>query len=212
LAIHAICTKSTAEDWFRSHPQLKQSLLSTGEDLHDRLRRDTLASSQRLRVEQAGDQLMDIFTIYLSGAKDDLDFMFEVFAAAALDKIKTPLQLSKFLYSAIIKSVSSDYRRSIITRCIEVYGNKGTSQKVKTFLFHNVVNPIFAMDVKNMSQEHTKKSALMDKSMSDMLHNRLWRPQTGDISEESTQLGVDHSRMEVLQLSALLIKYHKDIV
>jgi transformation/transcription domain-associated protein len=212
LAIHAICTKSTAEDWFRSHPQLKQSLLSTGEDLHDKLRRDTLASSQRLRVEQAGDQLMDIFTIYLSGAKDDLDFMFEVFAAAALDKIKTPLQLSKFLYSAIIQSVSSDYRRSIITRCIEVYGNKGTSQKVKTFLFHNVVNPIFAMDVKNMSQEHTKKSALMDKSMSDMLHNRLWRPQTGDISEESTQLGVDHSRMEVLQLSALLIKYHKDIV
>jgi transformation/transcription domain-associated protein len=212
FVIHAICTKNTAADWFRSHPELKQSLLSAGKDLHDRLRRDTLEPSQRLRVEQAGDQLMDIFTAYLAGAKDDADSMFEVFAAAALDEIKTPLQLFKFLYSTIIESESSDYRRAIITRCIDVYGNKATSQKVKTFLFHNVVNPIFAMDVKNMRQQHVKKSALMDKAMSDMLHNRLWKPQTGDLTEESAQLGVDHSRMEVLQLSALLIKYHKDIV
>ena len=212
LVIHAICTKSTTDDWFRSHPDLKRSLLSAGKDLHDRLRRDTLEPGQRLRVEQAGDQLMDIFTIYLSVVTDDIGFMFEVFAAAALDEIKTPLQLFKFLYSAVIQSESSDYRRSVINKCIEVYGNRATSQKVKTFLFHSVVNPTFAMDVKNMSLEPGKKSALMDKSMSDMLHNRLWKPQTGDISEESAQLGVDHSRMEVLQLSALLIKYHKDIV
>ncbi len=211
-AIHAICSHGTSQDWLGSHAELKQSMLSAGKDLHSKLRHDTLPRDQRLRVEQAGDQLMDVCTIYLSSMKEDLDFMFEVFSTAAVDEMKIPLSLFKYLYSAVIRNESSDYRRSIVTRCVDIYSQKGVSQRVKTFLFHNVVNPIFAMDVKIMSEEQLAKSTLMDKPMSDMLHNRLWKPQTGDISEESAQQGVDHSRMEVLQLCALLIKYHKDIV
>jgi transformation/transcription domain-associated protein len=52
----------------------------------------------------------------------------------------------------------------------------------------------------------------MDKSMTEAIHNKVWKPQLGDISEESNQPGVDHSRMELLQLSALLVKYHHSTV
>ena len=210
--VDAVCAHPTTSDWLRTKPELKTLLLSSGKELQKRLRDDKLPSGQRLRVEQVGDQLMDIFTTYLAGTNDDLDFMFDVFSAAAVEEIKTPLRLYEFLYTALITSSSIDYQRTVITRSIGVYAQKDVSQRIKTFLVHNVVNPILAQDIKNIAQDPAMKSTLMDKAMCDLLHVRLWKPQTGDISEESTQQGVDHSRMEILQLTALLLKYHSDVV
>jgi transformation/transcription domain-associated protein len=64
--VHSICTHDSTHKWLVSHPDLRSKLLSGGRDLEIKLRNDKLAANERLRVEQAEDQLMDIFTIYLS--------------------------------------------------------------------------------------------------------------------------------------------------
>ncbi|KLJ09499.1 transformation/transcription domain-associated protein [Blastomyces silverae] len=211
--IYAICYHDPTKSWLKNNPDLKRHLMNAGRDLESKLRADKLPPNERLRVEQAQDQLMDIFLSYLTHSLQDMDFLFEIINRLSARELKTTLAFPKFLYENIITNESIDYRRALVMRCLDLYGQRNVSQKMKTYVFHNLVNPIFAMDVKNnWGQQSTTGPRLVDKAMTEAIHNRLWKPQLGDISEESSQPGVDHSRMELLQLSALLIKYHHTIV
>ena len=205
--VHSVCSHEATGEWLKRAPELKGRLLSAGATLEKRLRTDQLQPSQRLRVEQAGDQLMDIFTAYLAKSPEDMDFIFEVLGAAATGKIKPTLALNKFLYTTLISNESIPYRTAIINRCLELYSQKTETQRLKTFLFHNLVNPIIAMDIKR-TWAHAEAPKLVDKALIEAIHTRLWKLQGSDLSEDSGQQGVDHTRMEALQLSALLIKYH----
>lgn len=209
---HAISSHDSTRRWLVSHPGLRTKMLNSGRSLYAKLRGDQLPANQRLRVEQAEDKLLSIFTIYLSESLQDLDFLFEVMDGLSADELKRTLAFPRFIYRHIITNDSIDYRRSVVLRCLELYGHRSSSQKVKTYAFRNLVNPVFAMDVQNTWNKPPSTPKLMDKSMTESIQSRLWRPQLGDVSEESNQPGVDHSRMELLQLSALLVKYHHHTV
>ncbi|KAE8346166.1 hypothetical protein BDV24DRAFT_124376 [Aspergillus arachidicola] len=209
---HSICSYQSTKRWLVSHADLRAKLLSSGRELEKKLRNDKLPATERLRVEQAEDQLMDIFTIYLAESTQDLDFLFEVMDGLSADELKRTLAFPKFIYRHIITNESIDYRRSVIMRCLDLYGQRTCSQKMKTYAFRNLVNPIFAMDVQTTWNHPPNSPKLMDKSMTEFIQSRLWKPQLADLSEESSQSGVDHSRMELLQLSAMLIKYHHQTV
>ena len=53
---------------------------------------------------------------------------------------------------------------------------------MKRFVFHNILNPTFAMDVqcnwKPLLVEGQKGTELLNKSMTDVIHTKLWKPQT----------------------------------
>ena len=206
--VHSLCTKGSGVEWLKNTPDLKRYLLNTGRELHRKLRVDELPPNERLRVEQAQDQLLEIFTMYLAQSPNDIDFLFEVIDKVSAGELKSTLAMPKYLYDHIITNESIDYKKTLITRCLDLYNQRNVSQTLKTYAFHNIVNPILAMDVQNNWGKTVTGPKLLDKSMTELIHNRLWKPQLGDISEESSQPGVDHSRMELLQLSALLIKYH----
>ncbi|KAL4938978.1 hypothetical protein BDV06DRAFT_44315 [Aspergillus oleicola] len=207
-AVHAISSYSSTKNWLVNHADLRTKVLASARDLQRKLRNDKLQPSERLRVEQAEDQIMNIATIYLSESMQDLDFLFEVIDGLSTGDLKRSLSFPRFIYRHIIMNESIDYRRSVIMRCLDLYGQRSCSQKMKTYAFRHLVNPIFAMDVQLTWDKPADGPKLMDKSMTEFIQNRLWKPQVADLSEESNQAGVDHSRMELLQLSALLIKYH----
>ncbi|KAJ5114009.1 hypothetical protein N7456_002543 [Penicillium angulare] len=209
---HSISSYASTKKWLVSHADLRTKLITSGRELERKLRGDSLPPDERLRVEQAEDQLMDIFTAYLTEASHDLDFLFEVIDGLSADELKRTLALPRFIYKQIITNESIDYRRSVIMRCLELYGQRACSQRTKTYAFRNLVNPILAMDVQTTWSSPPNTPKLMDKSMTESIQSRLWKPQLADLSEESSQAGVDHSRMELLQLSALLIKYHSQTV
>ncbi|KAI9827707.1 MAG: hypothetical protein M1819_006908 [Sarea resinae] len=214
-AIHSICVSAKSSHWIVSHDVLRQRLLSMGKELASRRADDTISPDLRLAVGQAEDQLMEILTTYLRQSPDDIDFLLELIDAVALEEIKAGHSIFQFIYETIISSESVDYWRSIIIRCLDLFAGRNATQKTKTFLFHYLVNPIFAMDVMrnwNPLSGSSKGSKLMDKAMTEAIHNKLWRPQLGDIAEDTGQPGVDHSRMELLQFSAFLIKYHHNLV
>lgn len=209
---HSISSYPSTKRWLVSHPELRVKLLYSGRDLEKKLRSDQLMANERLRVEQAEEQLMDIFTTYLAESVQDLDFLFDVIDGLSADELKRTLVFPKFIYRHIIINESIDYRRSVVMRCLDLYSQRSCSQKMKTYAFRNLVNPIFAMDVQLSWNNPPNTPRLMDKSMTESIQSRLWRPQLADLGEESSQTGVDHSRMELLQLSALLIKYHHTTV
>ncbi|KAI1932935.1 transcription-associated protein 1 [Ophidiomyces ophidiicola] len=213
-AINGICAAysmscyDATKGWLSGSPDLKRHLLNAGRDLESKLRGDKLPVNERLRVKQAEEQLIEIFTVYLSQNLQDLDFLFDLIDKISAGELKSTIAMPKFLFGNIICNDSIDYRRSVIMRCLDLFSQRSSSQKLKTYAFRNLVNPILAKDVQKTWGSPNTGPKLMDKSMTESIHNRLWKPQLGDISEESSQTGVDHSRMALLQLSALLIKYH----
>lgn len=210
-AIHIIDSlcKHTSE-WLVKASNLRQALLSTARNLNEKRRIDTLARDLRLGADQAGEQIMNIFMTYLRHAPQDLDFFFQLISSITADEVKSYPSLFAFIYSHIISSYSTEYWRSIVMRCLDLYSARNSTQKLKTFAFRNLVNPIFAMDVVRSSshQEHR----FMDKSIVEAIHSKLWKPQLTDLSEDNGQPGVDHSRLELLQMSALLLKHHHNLV
>ena len=215
-AAHSISQFPETEDWLVSHDDLRKSLLKSGRGLETNLRQNSLDPDLRLAAEQAGEHLMKVLTIYLSRDFQNLDFFFEVVDAVTCEELKPSPALFSFIYTYMISSKSVDYWRTLIMRCIDVYTQRHTSQKLKTFALYYIANPIFAMDVKRNWDNPSKGARgteLMDKSMTELIHNRLWRPQSlSDTSEETGQLGVDHSRMELLQMTTFLVKYHHILI
>ncbi|CAO2647302.1 Nn.00g082240.m01.CDS01 [Neocucurbitaria sp. VM-36] len=219
-AIHVAYALSQFEatsKWLVDNDDLRKGLFEAARSLEKKLRANSIDAELRLASEQASDQIMVIFTTYLKHEPNSLDFFFELIDAVTSDELKASPRLFDFIYEEIISSESVEYWRTLVHKCIDLYTSRNSSQKSKTFTFRYIVNPIFAMDVKrnwdSLFDQSSKGTKLMDRSMTETIHNRLWKPQSlTDTSEETAQLGVDHSRMELLQLTTLLLKHYSGMI
>lgn len=210
-AIHILQSISChTTEWLVNAGNLRQALLSIGRELHHKKVLNKIEPDLRLAADQAGEQVMEIFMTYLRHAPHDLDFLFQLIDAITADDIKSYPSLFVFIYDHVISSNSTEYWRSIVMRCLELYTARGSSQNMKTFAFRNLVNPIFAMDVMRSSPQAEKR--FVDKSIIEAIHTKLWKPQLTDLNDDNGQPGVDHSRLELLQMSTLLLKYHHHLV
>ncbi|KAI1006280.1 Transcription-associated protein 1 [Podosphaera aphanis] len=184
-----------------------------GKNLELQLRTNKILPSLRLPAEQAGEQVMVIFTKYLENNPKDIDFLFSLIDSVTAGELRSSQTLFSYLFK-IISSSPTDYWKILILRSLEIYACKTASQKTKAFLFHNLVNPIIAMDVMRLAKSPAlqKNSKLMDKSVIESFHAKIWKIGIGDINDDLLQPGIDHTRMELLQLTAMLIKHHSSIL
>ena len=208
--VHSICIQPATSKWLVSQDNLRQQLFSAGKVLEGHLRKNTTQKHLRLAVEQAGQQLVEILTGYLIHAPQNVDFLFEMIEARTSEQVKTSYTFIKYIYDHIVCNDSIDYWRGIVTRCLDLYGKPSVSQKSKTFAFHYLVNPILAMDImRHPPQKLTPTSPrLMDRNMTETINQKIWKTTMIEPGDDSSQIGVDHSRMELLQMSAMAIKYH----
>lgn len=194
---------------------LRKALFTAAKSLQTSDQQNKLSGSLRLAAVQASEQIMYIMTFYLKQKPDDFDALFDLLEASAIGELPRFPELYTYIYDNVITNSSVEYQRSVMSRCIDVYTNKQSPQNLKWFVFHNVFNPILANDVMRNWDSlfgSTKGTALLDRSMTDQIHNKLWKPQShSDVADDSTQ-GVDHSRMELLQTTAFLVKYHHNMV
>ncbi|KAI0167042.1 hypothetical protein GGR52DRAFT_581740 [Hypoxylon sp. FL1284] len=186
-------------------------LRQVGKDLERHLRANNLAPGLRLPADQAAEQLMGIFTKALSLDPKELDALFGLVDSVTSDELRATPALFGFLYQHVISSDSIDYWKSVILRCLDMYAGKSSSQRTKCFLLRYVVNPIIAMDVmRNWNQPRTQR--LVDRAVIESINVKIWKVTPSEPQEDLTQPGIDHTRMEVLQLSAMLVKYHHSIL
>ncbi|KAI5862854.1 hypothetical protein GGS23DRAFT_569784, partial [Durotheca rogersii] len=186
-------------------------LRQVGRELERSLRTNSLPAHLRLPADQAAEQLMGIFTKALSLHPRELDGLFGLVDAVTSEELRPTPALFNFLYTHVICSDSIDYWKSIVLRCLNIYAGKSSSQKTKCFLLRNIVNPIVAMDVmRHWNQPRAQR--LMDRAVIESINVKIWKVNLGDPQEDLAQPGIDHTRMEVLQLSAMLVKYHHSIL
>ncbi|KAI1310066.1 FAT domain-containing protein [Xylaria venustula] len=211
--LNSLCQFTDTQGWMEQKDTIN-ILKMMGKNLEHHLCLNDLPPSLRLPADQASEQLMGIFTKALSLKPRDLDSLFSLIESITAEELRATPSVSAYLYNHVICNDSIEFWKSIIMRCLDVYANKNVSQKTKCFLLRNIVNPIVAMDIMrhwNPSNPH-RPQRLMDKSIIESINMKIWKVNLGDPQEDLAQPGIDHTRMEVLQLSAMLVKYHYAIL
>ena len=209
----AICSFPETGKKLTENEKTRNALLEAAKSLQSHA---SLPPNLRLAAMQSQEHIMHVMTLHFELQPDDLDTLFNVFEACTKGELQACASLFSYLYKHIITSENTQYQRSVALRCIDTYTSDLSSQKLKWFVFHNLMNPILANDVMRnwdvLFRPNNKGTALMDKAMTDAIHSKLWKPQSvANISEDSSQ-GVDHSRMELLETSGFLVKYHHNML
>jgi hypothetical protein len=208
--MHSLCKFKGTEEWMDG----KDNIIwfkRVGESLESYLRANTLSLQLRLAAEQASEQLMVVFSKFLEHHPTDLDALFSLVEFVADDDFRQTHSLLTYIYRCIICNGSIEYQKMIVLHSLEVYAGKRASQRTKTFLLHNIVNPIVAMDVMRLSKERSpKNSRLIDETVITSIHSKIWKVGFGDPNDDLT--GIDHTRLEALQLTATLVKYHHSVL
>ena len=215
--IHVIHSLLIDDDtkWLSTRERVRKDLLRISKELRAKRISDDLPSVLRLAADQASEQVMEVFVRYMELQPDDLDFLFQLIEVVTSEELQDQPSFHRFIYKSIIQSENIDYWRSIVVRTLDLYTVRTSTQGTKSFAFKYLLNAIFAMDTLRSLQAAaavTPRRRLIDKSIVDAIHNKIWKPQTTDLSEDNTQPGADYSRLELLQMSALLLKYHHGLV
>ena len=211
--VHSISNQTP--EWLANQKPLRRFLLQSGIQLNEQKAGKVLTPEVRLAADLALEQVMVIFVRFMEQLPDDMDFLFELLVAVTAEQLKSQLCLFRYIYEYVICSEDVNYWRKVVNRCLDLYSSRTEPQNLKTFVLKNLVNPILAKDTWRSHQknsEHDGTRRLIDRSLIDIIHNRIWRNQAYEPQDESAQIGADHSRLEMLQMTALLLKYHSSLV
>ncbi|PNY27116.1 Transcription-associated protein 1 [Tolypocladium capitatum] len=211
-AIHvldSISHSTTTSGWMDKRENISW-LKTIGKDLENHLRSYTLPANLRLPAYQAAEQLMNVLVKSLDRNPKDLDPLFDLIESVTSGELRSTQSLFSFIYNKIVSSESMDFWKTTFLRCLDTYSGKAASNTTKNFLLHYIANPIVAMDVMRHwnHPEPNRAQRLMDKSMIDVISTKIWKMQPEMPLDDLAQPGIDHTRFEVLQLSAMLVKYY----
>ncbi|KFH46680.1 Transcription-associated protein-like protein [Hapsidospora chrysogenum ATCC 11550] len=185
-------------------------LKALGKDIEQHQRSYTLLPNLRLPAHQASEQLMSLFVKSLERSPKDLDALLNLIEMVTSEELRPTPRLFSFIYDKIICNESVDFWKTTFLRCLDIYSGKTASNKTKYFLLHYIVNPIVAMDVKRHwgQSDQNRSQRLMDRSVIEAVSTKIWKVHPEITPDDQTQPGIDHTRFEVLQLSAMLVKYY----
>jgi transformation/transcription domain-associated protein len=211
--LDALCQFPNTLSWLDNKEHIEW-LKQVGKDLERDLKENKLAPSLRLPADQASEQLIAILSKALARNPKDLDALFGLVESITADDFRETPALLSHIYKHIVCSDSIEFWRIAVLRCLEIYAGRSASQRTKWYLLHNVVNPIVAMDVMRHWNrgEPSKGPRFLDKTIIDSINTKIWKVNLPDPQEDLLQPRIDHTRMEVLQLSAMIVKYHHAIL
>ena len=211
-AIHifdSISRFSETDSWMDKKENLTW-LKSVAKELENHLRSYTLPANLRLPAYQAAEQIMGVLVKALDRNPKDLDALLGLVDSVTSEELRPTHALYAFIYDKIISSESMEFWKSTFLRCLDTYSSKSASNKTKHFLLHYIVNPIVAMDVmRHWNQPDQNKAVrLMDRTVIEAVSSKIWKVHPDMSPDDQGQSGIDHTRFEVLQLSAMLVKYY----
>ncbi|KAK0720417.1 hypothetical protein B0H67DRAFT_643674 [Lasiosphaeris hirsuta] len=211
--LDALCQFPGTLSWMDNREHIEW-LKHVGRELERNLRANTLPPNLRLAADQASEQLLSILTKSLERNPRDLDPLFALIESITAEHFRETQALLSHIYKHIISSKSIDFWKTTVLRCLDIYAGKTGSQRTKWYLLHNIVNPIVAMDIMRHWNrgEQSKGPRFLDKTVIDSINTKIWKANLADPQDDLLHPRIDHTRMEVLQLSAMLVKYHHAIL
>lgn len=215
-AIHvasSICLYPDSRRLLVGDSNLRRILMERGKSLELLLQNNAIDTKLRLAAEQSGERLQMILTTYLSENPDDLECLVDLVAAVTSGQLKETPHLQRFIYENIIRAGNLDRNRRVITQALDVFTSRNHSENMKAYVSRNLIIPILAMDTMSNWEAFGKGTDLVNTALIELFQAKVWKPQSIlESPEDHATTNMDQSRMEMLQMTAMLLKYYSHVV
>lgn len=195
-------------EWLISHKQLLLDVSSLSQEIITVEQNAALTSPIHFCIRQAIEKLQSLFVqLFHKNIKDSDIILGFIDLLSSLDIPISPY-LEDFVFEKVVKSEDSEIRQEYMTKSI-LFATDNKSLKSKTFILKHIFNAIVineGLHNGNLDNLAHKPQGAKLPTWLDLVHNKVWRAQNEMITNHVAG-SIDNLRFELLQLSALLIKY-----
>ncbi|RUP49800.1 hypothetical protein BC936DRAFT_141434 [Jimgerdemannia flammicorona] len=194
-------------DWLAKQKPVLDCLLSIwrSQGRADRLKKEDTLGVTVLRESQ---YLMEIFIAYLRTVPSEVDLIFELVTIFAQESVIDCFFLKKFFLDEVALKYSPLQKRAILEKSLNRFPDVSISPTMKMMTLRHVVNPMLLVSVTRGISEYAE---LLDTAMMEQIHLKIWRQLLAESSDDN-QYSEDSLRIELLQMTALIVQYAPQLV
>ncbi|OAD77362.1 hypothetical protein PHYBLDRAFT_36397 [Phycomyces blakesleeanus NRRL 1555(-)] len=189
-------------NWLASQPQVMDCLLNLWRS-STRFERMKKEDGQGTLVTRESLYLARIFITHLKSHPDDIELIFELVSMFAQD---SAVDLS-FLRAYFLEEVALKYtparKRKLLDAFLQRYSDNSISSYLKMMTLRHVINPALLVA---LVRKDNGPAEIFDTKMLEQLEVKVWAYFMSETSEEN-QYTEDSLRIEMLQMTAMLIQY-----
>ncbi|CAO3646013.1 unnamed protein product [Mucor fragilis] len=188
--------------WLLGQPALLESLLTLWRSpgRFDTMKKD---DEQGLQTTHESMYLSQIFVSYLRLDPDNMEVTFQVAALFAQESVMDLSYLRQFFLHDVALHYPAERKRLMVDTFLQQYTDTSISPFLRMMMLRHVINPALLV---TMTRKYCAQ--VLDAKVMEQLHSKMWGTLSADTgADEEDQYAQDSLRIELLQLTAMIIQY-----
>lgn len=191
-------------EWLIRQPALLECLLSMWRSVSriERLKKEDAQSILALRESQ---YMIEIFITHLRArhSGNEVDLIFEMVTLFTQESVIDSSILRKFLQEEVAMKFNPQQKRKILERFLVQFSDSSVSPTLKMMTLRYVVNPSLLVALTHKPEGYAE---ILNSEMMDLMLYKIWGQLLTESSEDN-QYSEDSLRIELLQMTAMIIQY-----
>ncbi|KAG2212646.1 hypothetical protein INT47_000623 [Mucor saturninus] len=189
-------------NWLVGQPDVLESLLSLWRSptRFETMKKD---DDQGLQVTHESLYISQIFISYLRENPDNIEVIFEVVALFGQESVMDLSYLREFFLNDIALNYTAKRKRLIIEKFLQQFNDSSISSYLRMMTLRHFINPALLVSI---TQKDGDYAEILDPNIMEQLDNKIWAHLGSDPAEED-QYAEDSLRIELLQLTAMIVQY-----
>ncbi|KAI7863236.1 hypothetical protein BDF14DRAFT_1989138 [Spinellus fusiger] len=190
------------KDWLAGQAQIMECLLNLWRS-STRFERVKKEDPQDALVTRESIRLARVFIMHLKAHPDDIELIFELVSLFAQESDVDLSFLRSFFLDTVALKYTPTRKRKLLDVFLQRYSDASVSSYVKMMTLRHVINPSLLV---TLVRKDSGAAEIFDTKMLEQLEIKIWAPFNSDSSEDN-QYTEDALRIEMLQLTAMIIQY-----
>ncbi|KAG1055750.1 hypothetical protein G6F43_002312 [Rhizopus delemar] len=194
-------------DWLSNQPDVLACLLDLwrSPSRFASMRKD---DEEGVRVTRESFYLSQIFISYLRKNPENVDIVFEIANLFAQDSVMDLSYLREFFFRDVALQYTAKNKRLIFEKFFQHFHESSSSTLFRMMFLRHVINPSLLVA---MTRENGGYREILDAKMMEQLVRKVWAHSGSDGADEN-QYSEDSLRIELLQLTAMIVQYAPDLL
>ncbi|KAI9356612.1 hypothetical protein BD770DRAFT_444067 [Pilaira anomala] len=188
--------------WLTNQPEILESLLTLwrSPNRFEAMKKD---DDQGLQLTFESLYLSQIFISYLRENPDNIEVIFEVVALFAQESVMDLSYLREFFLNDVALHYTAKRKRTIIEKFLQQFNDNSVSPYLRMMTLRHVINPSLLVSI---TRNDGQCAEILDPKIMEQLDHKIWA-HLGSEPVEEDQYAEDSLRIELLQLTAMIVQY-----
>ncbi|GAA5802218.1 hypothetical protein HPULCUR_007681 [Helicostylum pulchrum] len=188
--------------WLTNQPEILEALLTLwrSPNRFEAMKKD---DDQGLQLTFESMYLSQIFISYLRENPDNIEVIFEVVALFAQESVMDLSYLREFFLNDVALQYTAKRKRAIIEKFLQQFNDTSVSPYLRMMTLRHVINPALLVSI---TRNDGQCAEILDSKITEQLDHKIWA-HLGSEPVEEDQYAEDSLRIELLQLTAMIVQY-----